>query len=70
MSSYLGLVVVICEALYDSGLFCLLMLLAVIEADHFSFLSCVLSISLLKEILAEVINHLLANIINMNIISD
>ena len=53
MSSYLGLEVVICEALYDSGLFCLMMLLAVIEADYFSFLACVLSISLLKEILAE-----------------
>ena len=42
MSSYfaLGLVVVICEALDDSGLFCLMMLLAVIEADHFYAVFC------------------------------
>ena len=30
----------ICEALDDSGLFCLMMLLAVIEADHFYAVFC------------------------------
>ncbi|XP_065904120.1 membralin-like isoform X2 [Dysidea avara] len=35
-----GLVVVICEALDDSGLFCLMMLLVVVEADHFYAVFC------------------------------
>ena len=37
---FVGLVVVICEALDDSGLFCLMMLLVVVEADHFYAVFC------------------------------